>query len=611
MGFRIPVAVPPTPREPQNQKSVRDRPDIARKKIEKEIKAGRVAGPFAVPPFEGLHLSPLGIVPKKSPGEFRLIHNLSYPKGGFVNDAIPQELCTVKYASFDQAVKMIRQFGRGALLAKCDIESAFRLLPVHPADFRWLGFKFQGAYFIDKAMPMGCSVACAAFESFSTFLDWALRFRTKSAGVSHYLDDFILVADSKQGCSALLGAFTALSEELGVPLAAEKTEGPATSLIYLGIELDTVAQTSRLPEEKLSALRAVIQQLLPLKKITLRQIQSLLGHLNFAYGALPLISARRGAIIDAFPGASLEYWEQEVMEGLFGAVAPSTLRSYKKSWADFLKFRSSRHNTGPFSIPSTREVLCYLAHLRGLGRAPKTINIQSAGISYFCKAFFNTDPCSAFIVRKTLEGWRRQHPPSVDRRRPITIDILTQIHKKLRAICWSKYEARLFSAAYSIAFFGALRIGEVVCERGADCLQRGILLSDLSLSESELIVQVRSSKTDQLGKGALLRLLAVQGSGPCPVRDTRRFLYLRPRGPSPFLIHADGSPLSRHQFTRVLRTALTACGFPAAEFAAHSFRIGAATTAMHLGLSTERIKDLGRWKSNAYRAYVRKNHDSQ
>lgn len=295
------------------------------------------------------------------------------------------------------------------------------------------------------------------------------------------------------------------------------------------------------------------------------------------------------------------------MKGVFGAVAPSTMRSYGKAWADFLRFRMSLPGSSHRTTPTTREVLRYLAHLKGLGRAPKTLNIQSAGISYFCKAFFETDPCAAFIVRKTLEGWRRQHPPSSDRRQPITYDLLTRIHKSLRTICWSKYEARLFSAAYSISFFGALRVGEVVCEGGGTHSQRGVLMSDLTLAGDDLIVRVRSSKTDQQGKGALIRLPAVHSKGPCPVRDTRRFLYLRPKGPGPLLLHADGSPLTRHQFTRVMRSALSACGLPPLEFAAHSFRIGAATTAMHMGLSTERIKELGRWKSNAYKAYVRNN----
>lgn len=63
-------------------------------------------------------------------------------------------------------------------------------------------------------------------------------------------------------------------------MAADKMEGPATTMVYLGIELVTVTQTSKLPSEKMVALRDLIQQLLPLRKVTLRQ--SLLGHLNFA-----------------------------------------------------------------------------------------------------------------------------------------------------------------------------------------------------------------------------------------------------------------------------------------------------------------------------------------
>ncbi|KAJ1162288.1 hypothetical protein NDU88_002756 [Pleurodeles waltl] len=50
---------------------------------------------------------------------------------------------------------MIKTAGRGALLAKADIESAFRLLPVHPDSYHLLGFQHNGQVFMDKAMPMG------------------------------------------------------------------------------------------------------------------------------------------------------------------------------------------------------------------------------------------------------------------------------------------------------------------------------------------------------------------------------------------------------------------------------------------------------------------------
>ena len=120
-------------------------------------------------------MSPLEIVPKKAPGEFRLIHHLSYPEGDSVNDGISQQLCTVHYTLFDEAVRMIRAYGIGAGMAKADIKSAFCVLPVHPEDFELLGFTFEGAFYIDRALPMGCSVSCASFERFSSFLEWELR----------------------------------------------------------------------------------------------------------------------------------------------------------------------------------------------------------------------------------------------------------------------------------------------------------------------------------------------------------------------------------------------------------------------------------------------------
>ncbi|XP_077779102.1 integrase/recombinase xerD homolog [Podarcis muralis] len=335
---------------------------------------------------------------------------------------------------------------------------------------------------------------------------------------------------------------------------------------------------------------------------------------SFSDGPLPLVSTRRTAASSAVPGTSVESWgpeswEPEVIQGVLASLAPSTLRSYKRAWSDFLKFRVKTCAARSNAPPVKSEVLSYLVYLRRLGRAPKTLNLQASAISFFCKVVFSSDPCADFVIRKTLEGLRRLQPPSCDMRRPISFDILFQIHKKLRTVCWSKYEARLFSAAYSIAFFGAMHIGEVVYEEeeGQRGSSRALLLSDVTLSREDLVLRILNSKTDQYGRGALVRLLATGKPGPCPVKDTRRFLFLRANSAGPLLIHADGLPLTRHQFTRVMRLALAACGLPPADFAAHSFRIGAATTAMHLGLTAERIKDLGSWKSDAYKRYVRKN----
>ena len=96
-----------------NLKSCSDFPDIALKKLQKEVSSGRIKGPFHNPPFPNLHISPIGLVPKKDPGKYRLIHHLSYPGGSSINDFIDQNLATVSYATFDDAVQKVLLLGRG------------------------------------------------------------------------------------------------------------------------------------------------------------------------------------------------------------------------------------------------------------------------------------------------------------------------------------------------------------------------------------------------------------------------------------------------------------------------------------------------------------------
>lgn len=50
----------------------------------------------------------------------------------------------------------ISKLGKGAL----DIKSAFRLVPVNPADFDLLGFSINALYYVEKCLPTGCSISC-------------------------------------------------------------------------------------------------------------------------------------------------------------------------------------------------------------------------------------------------------------------------------------------------------------------------------------------------------------------------------------------------------------------------------------------------------------------
>ena len=142
-GFHIHYSNLRSSFESPNLLSAKDLPNIVTDKLHKEIEAGRVAGPFSAPPFDNFVVSPLGIVPKKAPNEFRLIQHLSYPHENSVNSGIPVDFSSVRYASIQDAIVFVKRLGVGCYLAKTDIKSAFRIIPIHPEDYPLLGMKWQ------------------------------------------------------------------------------------------------------------------------------------------------------------------------------------------------------------------------------------------------------------------------------------------------------------------------------------------------------------------------------------------------------------------------------------------------------------------------------------
>ena len=96
-GFRIPVQGLRAAAVASNLKSVKGMEVVVTERIKKEVSEVWVAGSFHKPLVPNLRVSPLGVVPEKVPGEFRLVHHLSYPAGESVNDTNPQELCSLLY----------------------------------------------------------------------------------------------------------------------------------------------------------------------------------------------------------------------------------------------------------------------------------------------------------------------------------------------------------------------------------------------------------------------------------------------------------------------------------------------------------------------------------
>eukprot|EP00741_Cyanophora_paradoxa_P007929 tig00000133_g7669.t1 len=272
--------------------------DVVRQDVEKEIAMGRVAGPFPSPPLAPFVASPVGAIPKKRSTKWRRIHNLSYPKhrGPSVNSGIDPDELHYQNTKVSRAIELLIQLGRGAEMAKADIESAFRLLAVRRKDWWLLGFALPSRsnptvleFFIDLCLPFGARSSPRIFEDLGQALDFALRRR--GLDPTRYVDDIFLIGQAGTGeCRRYIDVLLEVCADLGIPLAPHKLEGPGTRLTFLGIELDSLAMVARLSPERLADLEAKLAEWATRSHASAGQLRSLAGSL---VSAVPVVPAGR------------------------------------------------------------------------------------------------------------------------------------------------------------------------------------------------------------------------------------------------------------------------------------------------------------------------------
>ena len=192
------------------------------------------------------------------------------------------EFCSVKYSSFDDAVRMIQSIGPQAILAKIDIKHAFRLCPVRKADWPLLCYQWQDKFYVDTRLPFGSRSSPAIFNTFADALAWILICCGGITFLLHYLDDFLICAPNIDICINWMEVFHRIFHDIGVPISSEKTSGPSPILTYLGIEIDCTTQTIRLPHVKYTKLLASLSGWRGRKKCTKKELLSLIGSLSFA-----------------------------------------------------------------------------------------------------------------------------------------------------------------------------------------------------------------------------------------------------------------------------------------------------------------------------------------
>ena len=100
-----------------------------------------------------------------------------------------------------------------------------------------LGIKLDGQYYYDQTLPFGSKSSCKIFEKFFSALEWATQNKT-GMPLSHYLDDFLFIGETKERCQFSLDTFGNICEYINFPVAPDRTVDSIQRLEFLGIEID-------------------------------------------------------------------------------------------------------------------------------------------------------------------------------------------------------------------------------------------------------------------------------------------------------------------------------------------------------------------------------------
>ncbi|XP_075688135.1 uncharacterized protein LOC142656971 [Rhinoderma darwinii] len=318
-------------------------------------------------------------------------------------------------------------------------------------------------------------------------------------------------------------------------------------------------------------------------------------------GPVSAIGTGSGTSWFGLSGASLGSGIGPVEQLLQRSLARTTWSAYAACWRQWEEWV---RELGDVNTDRDRLValLYWLGDAWEAGFSVAKVNRFISAVAFGFKLRGFQDVSKEFLVSQALKGLRRGRVEA-DSRRPVSFALLSSLGGSLASVCRSSDEMDLFRLAFSLAFFGAFRIGELVSPSTKQA--GGLRSGEVSLFADRLEVWLRRSKTDQVGKGKLIVLFALPGSVMCPVECMRGFTPNRGSPDLPLLRHVDGSFLSRFQFGAVFKKCLTAVGVAAGSYSSHSFRIGAATEAGRWGLDDEGVRRIGRWESNRFKSYVR------
>ena len=293
-------------------------------------------------------------------------------------------------------------------------------------------------------------------------------------------------------------------------------------------------------------------------------------------------------------------------------LAPSTQKTYSGALKCFYLFCTRYTVINPY--PLSEHLLCsFAAHLADQGLSPQSIKtylsaVRSVQISLGFPDL--RDRSSLPYLKRVQAGISRcrgQKGSPTKQRLPVTAEVLRRVQRVLTSP--DRKERTVVWAIAVTAFFGFFRLGELLPDTCSTFdpktdLAWGDLAVDSHTDTRTAKIHLKKSKCDQFGKGVDV-YLGRTDLDLCPVTALLAYIETRGSGPGPLFVDSSQARITNPWFIGQFRDVLATAGLPQQEYAGHSFRIGAATTAASVGLEDSTIQLLGRWQNAAFLRYVR------
>jgi hypothetical protein len=300
------------------------------------VKKGFVAGPFDSPPTKKFRANPLMAVVQRT--KVRPILNLSLPTGRSFNDTvITTRIDKLKMTSAKKFAELLLAAGEGALIAKPDIQDAYKLIPNPKEQWGMYGFSWLGKFFYDTTTVFESAAAPASFDPLpETAVNLACTLsKVPKKWITRQLDDVPIVSPKGSKLTEkFYKTYKEICADLGIPLAEEcpqkeKAFKPTTKGTVLGLIFNSENLSWSINKEKVNSILHILNTFLKGRTCTLSDAQILHGKLSDFAQACTFMKGFRFNLLEL-----LKKFENDNNSKKF---IPSNLKADLNIWKNFVK----------------------------------------------------------------------------------------------------------------------------------------------------------------------------------------------------------------------------------------------------------------------------------